>query len=424
MTLRPSSSVCSCLLLIGCIGSGCIVDRQLGQPEDEGGGDGSATGEPDDDGTSDTDTVDDGGDDSGDSGDPTEGELNCEDALFAPNFTTYWFDLGTSDFHIDIAPITDPETLDLVFASSDWISVWPGNPEQWQDGEAAIVTPGGLPGFTRGLSLGDVTGTDDVDVVVLDNNDFVEVWSGDGSGQFSFEASLGLTGPQSSFNGLLVADLEGDGRDEIIAGLNGGDLYIIHDTGEDFGATVVPTDFQGVDALHAAPWPGPEDPLHLFVGGYDLRGGPNLNLAWAPVDAVQEGWTRAQAPFVHIGDLAVDYRDGAGAPLLVAIEGHPAGFGNLAVTPDLEDLASWTGLSVEDATTESDVEVVGYPAGFDLAAHIGGATVLVDIECEVVQALEGPGIDGALHVADIDGDGLRDLVGRSGTGFAVYSTGT
>jgi len=415
---HPSLRV-SLVLGLSCLTLGCVIDKQLGGSGD-GSGDGSGGSDSGDTGDTDDATASETG--LASTGSEESGEADaCDAPLAAPNLSGRTLDVGTTVEQVVVAQITGSDSPELLLVTSDALLLWPGGPGGWQDDGPRVETPTQLNGPVLGATVGDFTGSPELDVALVTQAGGLEIWSGDGSGAFTFAASTnGLVALQAA-NDLLTIDDDLDGRDEVLMVLDSEELMIAEDIDGELVSSTIPMDFLGIDTVLTAPWPGPGDPVHVFVGGYS--GNDGRNLTWGRLDEDPATWAWTTVPFIHIGAMVVDEIGDSGARTWAGIEyfmgPHVAGLAGLSL-----DTAMWWWADLTETRMQPSMVALSSAGEADLMATNGDEVALIDVECNRITALAGPAMNRELHAIDVDGDGIEDLIGLGDDGVAIYTSGS
>ena len=245
----------------------------------------------------------------------------------------------------------------------------------------------------RGAAVTDIDITDskyEKEIVVLGLNGYISVINADGS----LRARFGNSAIASNYGGVAVADLNGDGKKEIICGGEGG-VYVWKCDGTAFG----------------------KQPLFT-------KAGSKLKSAPVVCDINGDG----------VKEILIAERNAAAPDYVYAIRPDGtclAGFDGSASAASIEYpcLLSGEGLnhavSVGDIDGNGSLEVVSLGLGRVRAWSATGSTVL---DCEVSGLFKSAAWATHLSVpiiADVDGDGVNDIVFSDGmTIYAINSDGS
>lgn len=402
-------SIAGSLACAGVLACGPLVSESEG--EGESGGATSTTGAAGTSGSAEASGLD------GASGDAP----SCITPVVAPALTSHELEIDAERVLVEVANLMGTPEPDLLIVSNVDVRVIPGGAGFDPSGQDAAVSDIDVPETARAIGLGPVLDADDDDIIVIDEYERIEVWQGYGDGRFyAYLDALAAEG-SSPVARPVTFDSTGDDRAEVGIAYASGQLLVMTEllvgSGE-YDAEGTPLD--GAEWATVVPsWRDPNEPPFVLVGGYDFDAS-GYNLVWAPVDAIGGNWSGIRAPFTHMGDVVVDV-DPEGRVRWAAIEAF--GLARLVHGPLLDSHQLWESVELGAYAPYDGLELVGYPEGHELAAIVDDAIVLIDLECGTTQRLEGPAVHGQLRAADIDGDGLRDLVGRSELGVAMYLTG-
>jgi hypothetical protein len=255
------------------------------------------------------------------------------------------------DGHLDLVAATEGAlAIDLGDGSGGFTQAWTG--------EAP-------PYLFYGVATGDVDGDDNVDVV-LSATEGLSVRIGNGDGTLGEPT---LLGPTPSTGLARVADVDGDGIDDVIGTRDGG--VVIHASSAPGERT------QSIDGIGAT-----------SVDVADLDGDGALDYV------------------VAAGDLHVVYGDGA------------AGFGAT------EDIVLETGLSrvrAADVDGDGDLDVIGNGRNHPAGVIFGGLVWFENRNgsLSAPQYTDPLGLEvHGLAIADLDGDGADDIVTMEGASMA------
>ena len=128
---------------------------------------------------------------------------------------------GVGSSQIVAANVSGDSNLDLIFQANGAVSVLTGNGNGTF--QKAITTPASGEFF----SVGDRNGDGHLELVFSSNDDNFngvnEIWFGDGTGHFQRGSDIVI--PFFTESTVLLADLDGDGKAELIVGEGYGDLY-------------------------------------------------------------------------------------------------------------------------------------------------------------------------------------------------------
>ncbi|MDE2781758.1 MAG: VCBS repeat-containing protein [Gemmatimonadota bacterium] len=234
------------------------------------------------------------------------------------------------------------------------------------------------------VGIADFDGDGDLDIVVVSEDDRVnELYFNDGAGRFSDEgARLPVEG---TTNGVVVADLNGDGFPDILFANNGQDAVVINDGTGNF-----------VDET-AERLPRAADVTQDLELG-DVDGDGDLDLLFANVAAFVAGADPRNR--LLINDGSGFFADETSARLPSATVSSFDG--------DLVDIDGDGDLDIVTANADVDLSV-GRIANSRYRAYLNnGGGVFTDASDEVFGAgAVGTGLD--LEFADLDGDGRPDF---------------
>lgn len=288
----------------------------------------------------------------------------------------------------------------------------------WLNDGTADFTPGATLSTSRtsALAVGDVDRDGDVDVVQGNRSgEYDRLWLNDGSAGFT---DAGRIGGRDNTHTVLLADLDGDRRLDVVQGTSGpNSIYFGDGTGDftDSGQRVGTgstrslaagdVDCDGdVDLVVAG-----RDPSQIWLNDGTGQFTPTDRLANAATDHVVLVDVDAD------GDLDVFAGNGNRQPDEIwFIDGN----GNLVDSGQRLGDRDTLGVTAADVDGDGDVDLI--------AANVGEAPYVwlnsvAGSDGEVEFTLVGAALDSAtvrdFGVADFDGDGDPDLVGTHGNGI-------
>jgi hypothetical protein len=356
------------------------------------------------------------GDFAGDGGSLTAADLTGSSVMDLVNGSKVFLGNGDGTFrfasqiagtglHVAVADVNGDGKPDLVTPLSDAgvLLVYPGN----GDGTFQNPLSTGIPLLGHdAVAVGDFNGDGKIDVAVTGTNR-VRILLGNGNGTFQTGQTYMTPSPTTS---LAAVDLNGDGKLDLVAGgnvlLGNGngtfqapqDYYVSYDTSD-----VTVGDFNG---------DGAPDFVTANVGG------ATLNVRLNNGDG-----TFVQAP--HYGQANTTYFDtattdvnGDGILDLVTTGGVLLGNGD----GTFQDPVPFVGLSGQPigvVVLPGDRLAVGRSSGVSILEHTSGASFQVVANYAVSGGTRN-GIMMRMAVADLNGDGIQDLVTTDNRGVNVF----
>lgn len=314
-----------------------------------------------------------------------------------PAMTAIAVDLD-ADGHLDVATVVESG---VAVASSDGRGGF----------HAPVVTPirplVGNGWFPRDayLASGDVNGDGVLDLVQASMTDRcgADVLLGTGDGEFVLDGryeviqadSVGEQGLATNCSGLVVGDLDGDGRADVVLTheLYESDLY--------FGYDVFLAE---EDGSLAAPVRHPLAGISVATGA-DMNGDGVVDLVVAAAGCDRGCYSAATQIEVHLADGAGSFLPPRVFRLPLGHDGYPQGFaiGDLDrdAYPDVAAVTS-SGCCTEDGDT-------GIPMRW-LLHNDGSGNLVLGAAAPALGASTSMRVD-VLDLADVDGDGDDDLLG-------------
>jgi hypothetical protein len=368
-----------------------------------------STAPPDDDGPVDDDDGDEF--DEGWTPDFWDG-VACDDSSIDACYETRELDGYEGDvFAVAVGDVVGDEWPDLVVLGEFWQVIHPGEGGSWSD---PIESPSTFASPSAAL-LGDVVSGDGLaDLVVLQppyQGVFVSV--GTGEGAFYLPTYVGT--PNFPLQ-LQIGDVDGDGVLEAVVSLEGGSIVIVRSFDppvlEEFDAPVF--DVQAF-ALGDIGFAAPGDDL--------LAAGVSIDQNLIGVNAYESAsagrWsteTFVANPLVIAtrdfdGDGENDVATAAGENAFMYRRYGDGTFGDPVGVP----LAS---------TTDAAAGGAFGPSMHGLATIVDATVQVVDFQANDTQIVNGPFVRGPLVVADLNADGMDDLVapGQDGPSVVVYTS--
>jgi hypothetical protein len=256
---------------------------------------------------------------------------------------------------------------------------------------------------------------DDCDGVVdegIDGADSVCWFSGDYALSTADAALQGATTMDDAGRQLKIGDADGDGVGDLVVATE----WVSRDEG---GGYVVPGPITGTSTLEAAGWhqsgPSPGSDTGRSVGIGDVNGDGVADLAYgAPFDTAFNGL------YVVYGPIVADSSLGAADVVLLGTRGTSAGHGS--------DIGDVDGDGVADAVVGAyGADYGGVPSGLAWVEY-GPLTTDVDLGTEADATLGGEEARACTGRvveagADLDGDGIGDIVVASVASIAGPSSG-
>jgi hypothetical protein len=342
-------------------------------------------------------------------GESSTGEPACP-GLSAPSFAVSTFLVSLAPVPYVAGDVNGDAWPDLVLDAGGDMRIWLGSANGWdlESGEPLQPEFVLVDGATR-LRLARLFGDAPGDLAFLADGQ-LGVAQGDGAGEFSPAEFVDLSATITAFEG---ADLDGDGRAELIAA-GDGTVVVVRDVGGENQVEEFAVDLLGVDELFVSS----AQPPQVYVAGYTGQ----TAMFSAPLGESSPSWTGYPRMLVHYGDMAI-VDDDAGVPTFFGVEGAPF-VQATAVRAELAGDVVDNAVFVEATAVPFDPEIVyvGYPGGYDAVMLDEFFAVLVDFDCGVMVPLSDElYFGGSVQAIDMDLDGDLDLLASTGNGVALFS---
>ncbi|VTR77011.1 S8 family serine peptidase [Cellulomonas hominis] len=276
------------------------------------------------------------------------------------------------------------------------------------------TTSANLGHATQMQAPADLNGDGRVDVVraVQGSATSVTLDTGDGTGSFPLSTAVPLGGLTGSITGLAVADVDGNGQEDVLVASSAG-LVVVRQTAGVLTADPAVPVAGGVSALEVSDLDGDHAADLVTTEGSPAATVTRHNAGTGTFEApVAVG---ASFPALHVGDLTGDGRgdlvSGAGEVRIQQPDGSFVAAGQVPASSGTADLA------LGDVTGDGRIDVVrsvtGTPGTIQVAPGRGDGTFATSVPSATAPNPE------ALVVADVTGDGRQDVVTVAGGWNAV-----
>jgi hypothetical protein len=315
--------------------------------------------------------------------------------------------LPGTGLHVAVADVNGDGKPDLVTPLSDAgvMLTYLGN----GDGTFQSPRSTGIPLSGRdAVAVGDFNGDGELDVAVTGVHR-VQILPGNGDGTFRTGQAITLT--PAATTSLAAADVNGDGKLDLVAGGN-----VLLGNGD--GTFQAPQDYYVGDYasdVAVADFNGDGAPDFVSANG----GGATLDVRLNNGDGTFVRAPHYGQPNTNYFDVATTDVNGDGIPDLVSTGGVLLGNGD----GTFQDPVPFIGLTgqppIAVAVLAGDRLAVGRHDGVSILEHVSGASFQVVANYAVSGGTRN-GIMMRMAVADLNGDGIQDLVTTDNRGVNVF----
>jgi hypothetical protein len=317
-------------------------------------------------------------------------------------------------FAIAVGNVVGDEWPDLVVLGEFWQVIHPGEGGSWSD---PIATPSTFASPSAAL-LGDVVSGDGLADLVVLQPPYQGVFVSVGTGQGAFYVPTYVDTPNFPLQ-LQIGDVDGDGVLEAVVALEGGSIVIVRSFDppvlEEFDAPVFDVHVLALGDIGFAA-PGADllaagasiDQNLIGVNAYESASAGQ----WSTETFVANPLVIATRDFD--GDGENDVATAAGESAFMYRRYGDGTFGDPVGVP----LASTAEAAAGGAFGPMTQGLQG------LATIVDATVQVVDFQANDTQIVNGPPIRGPLVVADLNADGLDDMVAPSSDGLSVVIYGS
>lgn len=319
---------------------------------------------------------------------------------------------------------TDIEKVRFEAGGTEYLAYRTGSTMRFQEldedgaltGSSLDVAMGVTP---TSYTFGDVTGNGFTDIIVLQGNN-IRILEGSGDGNFGSATTITTLGAGFDGNFIKIADLEGNGTNDIVVGNGGTSVRIITSDGEGNFSTEDLNLSAGVTGsrLEIADFNN-DNILDLFVMGASTG---NAQMFFGDGDGSYTGQSTAAygvGASTHIfefgdlnGDGNLDFvMGGTGSATLSRFYGD--GQGGFTAGSSINNGTNVSRFKLADLDSDNTLDLVVTNTG--VAGNVYKGT---ETDFSFVQSVGGT--VGAIRLEDVNADGVIDLINNSNTQVDVY----